>query len=431
MNFRKLKVVLESTLFKSAGIYTMTSVLNSAIPFFLLPILTRYLSPADYGIVSMFGVLVSFVAPFTGLSVHGAIARMYYEKDKVDIKEYITNSILILVISTLLVSTLFYFFSSVISDISSVPSQILWVVVVISFSQFITRIVLTLWQVQVKPLQYGIYQISQTALNMLLSIVLVVFVGLTWKGRVYAQLISLIIFVFIGFFTLFKNNWLKFNINRTYIKHALGFGVPLIPHALGGVIMTLMDRVFITNMVGIETTGIYTVGYQIGMIINLLATSFNQAYVPWLYSKLKENILATKRKIVKFTYAYFLIILVMAISLSLLAPPFLSFFVGKEFSQSSIYVTWIALGYAFNGMYMMISSYIFYAQKTSYLAWVTFSTALFNLVLNYVLIRKNGAIGAAQATTIIYLIKFILTWILSSNLYTMPWNIMKHKNIGS
>lgn len=52
MNFRKFKVVLESTLFQSAGIYTMISVINNAIVF-LLVILMRCASPADFGIMSI------------------------------------------------------------------------------------------------------------------------------------------------------------------------------------------------------------------------------------------------------------------------------------------------------------------------------------------------------------------------------------------
>ena len=66
--------VIKSSLFQSAFIYTLTRAINSAIPFFLMPVLTRYLTPVDYGIVAMFGVLLSFVASFTGLSIHGAIA---------------------------------------------------------------------------------------------------------------------------------------------------------------------------------------------------------------------------------------------------------------------------------------------------------------------------------------------------------------------
>lgn len=423
MRINIYKNILQSKLFKSTSIYTLTSIINSAIPFFLLPILTRYLSPSDYGIVSMFGVLVSFVAPFTGLSIHGAISRMYYEKDSVDIKVYIANCIYILLISTGLVAIIFYVFSDVIVKVSSVPLQVLWMVIVISFTQFISRIVLVLWQVQVKPIQYGTFEISQSILNMLLSLIFVVVMGLTWIGRLYAQIFTFTIFLVISLFILIKKDWVKFQYNKKYIKHALSFGFPLIPHALGGVIITFTDRIFITNMLGVEATGIYTVGYQIGMIINLLASSFNQAYVPWLYSKLKENIKEMKLKIVKLTYGYFIVIFSLAITLSIIAPRLLSFFVGSDFTQSSIYVTWIALGYAFNGMYMMVTNYIFYAQKTSYLMWVTTVSAILNVLLNYIFIRNNGAIGAAQATTIVYLIKFFLTWILASKVYKMPWNI--------
>jgi O-antigen/teichoic acid export membrane protein len=73
-----IKQLLKSSLIRSAGIYTITSALNAAIPFLLMPVLTRYLSPADYGMVSMYGVLISFVTPFVGFNVEGAIARQYY-----------------------------------------------------------------------------------------------------------------------------------------------------------------------------------------------------------------------------------------------------------------------------------------------------------------------------------------------------------------
>lgn len=417
----KLLQIINNKLFKSAGIYTVTGIINKAIPFFLLPILTRYLSPSDYGIVSMFGVLVSFTNPFIGLSINGAIARAYYEKYSLDIREYIANSLLILLSSTLLVSIVFFFFSGFIAQISSVPSQILWMVIVVSFGHFITAIVLTLWQVQVKPRQYGIYQISNTLLNLILSLLFVVVIGLSWRGRLYAQIITAFVFVILGGGILYRNSWLKFKFNKTYIKHALLYGLPLIPHGLGGVIITMTDRVFITNMVGIETTGVYTVGYQIGMIINLLATAFHQAYIPWLYAKLNEDDHKVKRKIVKFTYVYFAIILILSIGLSSIAPYFLSIIVGKEFAQSSIYVVWIAIGYAFNGMYLMVVNYIFYAKKNYILSIVTFASAMINIILNYFFIRSFGAIGAAQATTLIYLLKFISVWLLSAKVYKMPW----------
>ena len=42
-------------------------------------------------------------------------------------------------------------------------------------------------------------------------------------------------------------------------------------------------------MVNVAATGLYSVGYQVGMIIGLLANSFNLTWSPFLYEKLKEN----------------------------------------------------------------------------------------------------------------------------------------------
>lgn len=69
----------------------------------------------------------------------------------------------------------------------------------------------------------------------------------------------------------------------------------------------------------------------------------------------------------------------------------------------------------------MVVNYIFYVKKTYILAWITFLSAAINIVLNYFLIRANGAIGAAQATAITFFVSFILTWILSAKVYNMPW----------
>jgi len=424
-----LTKLTKNSLFQNIGIYTLTSIINAAIPFFLLPILTRYLTPEDYGIVSMFTLLATFVTPFIGLSLNGAIVRQYYDQAKINIWEYVANSILILIVNTLIVGVLFYTLSSYISQLISFPSKLLWTVIVFSFSQVVCSILLSLLQVQKKPLLYGAFNIMNTSINMIISIILVVFLGWTYTGSIYGMVLSSSLLGIISFFILIRKKWVVFSIRKDYIKDALMFGVPLIPHALSGTIISMTDRFFITSMMGLAATGVYTVGYQVGTIINLLSMSFNNAYVPWLYERLKQNQYATKLKIVKFTYAYFLGIFALSILLGISAPIFLRVFLGKAFNDSSIYVIWVALGYAFNGMYLMVVNYIFYEQKNSILAMVTFATALLNVALNYFFIREFGAIGAAQATTVIFATKFIVVWILSAKVHKMPWkNALLNRN---
>ena len=73
----------------------------------------------------------------------------------------------------------------------------------------------------------------------------------------------------------------------------------------------------------------------------------------------------------------------------------------------------------------MVVNYIFYIKKTYILAWVTFASAGMNIVLNYFFIKANGAIGAAQATTITFFVQFIMVWILSAKVYKMPWKLWR------
>jgi O-antigen/teichoic acid export membrane protein len=425
-----LKRILDSSLLRSAGIYTITQVINSAIPFLLMPILTRYLTPADYGIVAMFGVLLSFVAPFTGLSINGAIARQYYERDETDMPRYISNCLLILLSSTIIVGIIFYFLAEPISRVASFPMQWMWAVIVVSAAQFINQINLTLWQVRVKPIPYGIYQIAQTIVNLGFTLLLVVGLGMDWQGRIQAQVIAFGAFAVFGLFLLYHNGWIRLKVDKDYIKNALNFGVPLIPHALSGTIKTMVDRVMITSMVGVAATGLYTVGFQIGMIIGLLEDSFNRAYVPWLYERLKRNQDNEKIMIVKLTYIYFTVIICLALALGAIAPWFLSFFVGPQFAGSSQFVLWIAVGFAFNGMYKMIVNYIFYVRKTYILAWVTFSTAFVSIFLNYFAVKYLGAIGAAYTYALMGFVTFLLVWLLSNRVYPMPWNLSKQGELN-
>jgi O-antigen/teichoic acid export membrane protein len=299
------------------------------------------------------------------------------------------------------------------------------VVVLVAAGQCLVAVTLTLWQVRGMPVRYGAFQVLQTLTNVALTLALVVVLKRGWAGRVEAQALSVTAFALAAVAILRKEGWLRFSWNSGDVRHALGFGVPLIPHALGAMLITQTDRVFITTMVGVGETGVYMVGFQAAMVLELLAASFNQAYVPWLFARLKENDPAQKRRIVGFTYLCFAGILVLALALALFLPWFLSFFVGRDFTGAGRYTAWIVLGFAFNGMYYLVANYIFFAGATHVLGWITLTTALTNVLLNYLLITANGALGAAQASAAAFFMSFALTWALSAKVFPMPWNLRR------
>lgn len=420
-----LKRINDSSLIKAAGVYTFSTLINSAIPFFMMPILTRYLNPHDYGIVSMFYVLVGIVNPIVGLSLHGAVTVKYFELAKPAMSKFVWNCFLLMLAGAVIMFGLIWLLAGPIEGLTAFPRNWLWTLLLVSAGQTTILITMTLWQVQKEAFKYAVFQNLQTLMNVTLAIVFVVGMAKHWQGRIMAEIITVSFFAVSGYLILGRNGWLKFSVDTQQLKSALRFGLPLIPHALGSLLIFQTDRIFITKMVSVADTGIYTVGYQVAMVIELCAASFNRAYVPWLYGHLKKDDPDMKKRIVLLTYAYFILILLFAAGVAFVAPWFLRFFVGKSFAGAYRYTAWIAFGFAFSGMYYMVTNYIFFVGKNHLLAWVTFVTAVINIALNYVLIKLNGAIGAAQASAAAFFMSFVLTWFVSAKVYQMPWNIGK------
>lgn len=408
-------------LMKSASIYTGSSILTAAIPFLLLPILTRVLSPADYGIVAMFGIMVSIFAAFTGLGAQGAVEVRYFEQERIVLPRYIVSCLLILLASTLIVLLCTHLFGNVIEGLSSVPSRWLMIAVLVAAMQFIVLLRLSLWQVSKQPLKYGAMQVSQSGLNAGLSLYFVLLAGMAWEGRTLGITIASVTIMLIALVSLWRDGWIQARVSAEYMKDALRFGVPLIPHTLGGLLIASMDRVMVTNMLDVSQTGVYTVAMQIGMMLSLLTGAFNKAYAPWLFEHLKSRDDSQKIQIVRNTYLYFILLWIIAFSLGYLAPAILSVLVGEAFRAGAGVVAYVAAGFAFGGMYFMVTNYVFLAGATARLAFITLASGLINVVATYFLIDEYALAGAGYGFVISQAILFLGAWYLANKVYPMPW----------
>lgn len=429
MNLRSLISIYKShKLYGSFSIYIGSSLLNAAIPFLMLPIFTYYLSPKDFGIVSMFSVLGGFILPFVGFSTVGVLSREYFNRDKINFGQYVGNVLILLFLSLIPIFLVLLILGDFIARLSEVHINVIWLSLVFAFFSFLVNCILIIWQVQSMAKNYGIFQVSQTFINLVLSLILVVWLNLGWQGRIASQVLVTVVFGSIGFYLLNKFVNLNFKYKKEYFFDALKVGIPLIPHTVGAILISMSDRIFISNIVGIEATGLYAVGFSIGNIIGFVEHSFNLAFAPWLFEKLNLNDISIKKKIVRYTYLYFVFILLLVFCLNILVPFIFDLFIDKKFEGAEKFVTWISLSFAFSGMYKMVTNYIFYVKKTHILAWVTLFSSIFNLVLNYYLINILGAIGAAISSAITSFLFFISTWILSNRVYNMPWSIFKLNN---
>lgn len=416
--------IKKSSFVSGVGVYLFSNILNATIPFILLPILTRYLSPTQYGEVAMFQVFLGALGAFVGAIFVGAAGRKYYDSnlDKEELAEFIGSCIQLIAISSIIVFSVLFIFQQQFSEwLSLKPSYVLFAVLVASFSVII-NIRLGQWQVQKQAIKYGALQISQSLLNMLLSLMLVVVMLKGAEGRINAQIIVSTFFLAIALYLLKKDSLLNIFIWRKgYLAEALKFGIPLMPHIAGGFLLTTVDRIVINKEIGLAEAGIYMVAVQLTAAVGIVFDAINKAYVPWLFEQLKSDQLAQKQKIVKLTYAWFILIILGVMLAFVIGPPLVVFIAGDQYAQAGKVVGWLALGQGFQGMYLMVTNYIFYSKRTGLLSIASISSGILNLILLIVLVRIFGLEGASIAFATSMGIRFLLTWWIANKHHPMPW----------
>lgn len=407
-----------------AGIYLFSNILNAVIPFILLPILTRYLSPEEYGEVAMFQTLLGALGAFVGMTFVGAANRKFYDSnlEKNELAEFIGSCVQLISISAVVVFSVFFLFRSNFSEwLSLKPSYVLFAVVV-SFCTVIIALRLGQWQVQKKAIDYGALQISQSLLNMLLSLLLVVALLKGAAGRIDAQIVTGLVFVLIAFILLKKDGLLKVTVwRKEYLAEALRFGVPLMPHLAGGFLLNSVDRFVINDELGLAEAGIYMVAVQLTAAVGIVFDAINKAYVPWLFERLKADVHKEKQKIVKLTYLWFLCIILGVVLAFFIGPWLVVLVAGEKYAQAGEVIGWLALGQGFQGMYLMVTNYIFFSKKTGLLSVASISSGFINLLLLIVFVRILGLQGAAIAFALSMGVRFVLTWFIAHKRHPMPW----------
>ncbi|MDT1068047.1 oligosaccharide flippase family protein [Providencia stuartii] len=410
---------------KNSSIYLTANLLNAAIPFLLLPILTRYLTVEEYGQIAMFQMLLSGLSTFIGLNSIGSATRKFYDDvSKQNLKIFNGTCFQLLIISSFLCVILALFSTNILSQFLSIPVDWIYIAIFISILTYITTFLLTQWQINNQAKNFGILQVSGSLINMLLSLQLVILLKEGASGRVNAQLISVLIIAFLSIIILYRKKIINiFTFNMSYLKEALSYGIPLIPHHIGIFLISAVDRFFINKEMGLEKAGIYMVAMQLSSALAILFDAINKAYVPWLFNKLKKNNIEDKIKIVKYTYFYFILLIICAIFAFFISPYFLIFIAGDKYTESASLIGWLCIGQIFSGMYLMVTNYLFFSKKTGRLALTTITTGIINIILLLILIPYLGLLGAAYAFIISKFIQFIFTWIISYYSLKMPWLI--------
>jgi O-antigen/teichoic acid export membrane protein len=261
----------------------------------------------------------------------------------------------------------------------------------------------------------------------ILSLILLIFFHYRWKARVDASIITAVTFGAFSMLFICKRGFLTFNINKGAMRDVLRFGIPLIPHTLSMWFRLGIDRIYITKFYGQAETGVYATSLQFGLLISFAILAFNNAFSPYLFKSLsstdEQQLNIKKIKLVKFTYTYFILLLILCLITTYVSCFIINYFLSPGYRTAINFIPWVMVSQAFQGMCLMVGLYVYYAQKTANLAFVTTACIILQVILSYWLIKYYGSIGAAYSTAVVNFINFVATWFYCIKVFKMPWNM--------
>ena len=410
---------------KNALVYSFFTLLQRGLGFFLLPVYTTVLATEELGIISTSSAIIAFFVILFGVALRGSTAFYYYEFKDSNLpylkKLYGTNVIFILFISTacigLLLLTKEWLLASLFENIAFSPY------IQLSLASMFLQPLYFFYQSLLKAKQQArkAASLDFVYFGVMVGVTLLLILGFGFKaeGALLANAVASFLVFCLSLIGLYKEvNW---SFSRTILKKTLAYSLPLLPHNISGWAMNMIDKVMLNAINSLSVVALFDVGSQIGKVVNMISLGVNSAYAPWFFEQVKNDA-NSKENIVNVTQKIIGIYVIIAVTVSWLAPELLQLISKPEYLESWVVVPIIATAFVINGFYFSFSS-VFFLEKTKYLPLLTISGALVNVALNYFLIQEYGFLGAAYASIITKVFFTALTYYFSQRIYYIPYNL--------
>lgn len=385
----KSKVAGNKTLL-NGSLFSLFSFFNQGVGFVLLILLAEYIAPAEYGSLSMFNTVVTFLGFFIAMSTQGFLAISYFKRGPAHFKEDVSAISLISLTSFIVLGAVIALLHRQLSQWLHLPTAFLFATVAIAFFHLFFDMRLNYLRVQEKVTRYGLWSCTFALISFALSLYLVIGRRLDWEGRAYANLICSIAFGVLAIGCFFRERLFTFKVSADTFKTVLYWGVPLIPHLASVWIKQGGDRLIINEQHSLADVGLFSFALNLTSIIIMIGSAFNATNSVSIYKTLSSGEPACdirsklRRQTRDIAIIYLIAYVCIVLGASLLTPLLL-----PRYAESIPYFLILSLQGLGQCFYFLYSNYLFYYHLNKQLMFVTFTTSVLHLLLSLLLTRYS------------------------------------------
>lgn len=416
---------------KQVFTYGAGSVAQSALAFILLPLYLHFFEPSEYGVVSLLLVAISLVTVFANVGMVSGLYMLYYQAGGVERKKLVCTAWL---------WHLFGASAGAAALVIGAPhlSQLLFhtgdytyairLVGVFFFFSLLLAIPLNIFRLEKKARHFVAFSLLKFAADFGLKFFFIASLGRGVSGYFESGVIAnIVVLVSVLPFTL---KYVSLSFNTDYFKRLFRLGFPFVFSTIAVWTLSMSDRLILNYFRGAAEVGIYSLAYNFALLFNIiLHIPFGLFWTPFFLSFAAEKPAEDTRPLFEKVVKYMFIpggMLYLAISLGAgdVLRIFTSLFSAQEgYLAATKLVPLLTLGLFFHFLHGLFAGPLFVVKRPEFVARASVIAAAANLGLNFLLIPRFGALGAALTTAFAYALFMVLVCLWSQRVYHVnyPW----------
>ena len=415
-------------LFYLSSIYSIESIFEKSLYFFLIPVYTTFLSTEDFGIIGLMSITIGLITKAVTPPINSGLIRFYYSTEYSDKqKKFIFNSFLFLTAQCIIFSLILYSLKNTIAGSVLNDEKLVHIVEVycaILLFQPVSSFFTTLLRMAEKAKYLLFVSCVRLFVSMLFILYALIYMKLGVLALIYGNLLGLIIVCILAFPFFLKSA--EFKIAPSILGPPLKYGYPLIIQGFALMLIHSGDQYILKFFTSVTVVGIYSFNYKFADIMNfLLVLPFKKALQPAVLQQ--ENDPESLKSFVSKNCTYFYVIgMLLCLILSVFSKEIVQLMARREeFWSGWIIIPVIAYANLLHGLGQFFNNGLILMKKSYHISANILIAVTVNIGLNIALIPVWGIMGAAIATLISYIIWNVLRLYFSGKLYGLYFEIKR------
>lgn len=409
-------------------IYMLGGIASSIASIILLPVYTRFLSTADYGILEIIDNMRGQLIVILLVGIIPAMAKFYKEADSEQgRKEVVGTSFGFILFSGLIWLIGLFLLDKpsaryLLGDVNMVIYIDLGIMLLFVQAMFTTGT--GYLNILKKSKFFLVASLIKLCINISANLYFIVALRLGAKGMFLGELVSsgLIGIFIIAYLVTHNGIHFRFRLLGQMIK----FGLPFIPNLFSAALMHGADRsVLRPRWPSVSAIGIYGLGYKFPWMLNyLILESFGRIWnASVMYEVAKQQ--DYQRTYAKITTYFATVYILCQYIIAIMAPIVVRILAAPEYFQAWRVVQVVALGMCCYSLHNFFVTGAYIKSKTWYLPISHILAAVINISLNWFLLPRYGFIAAAWNTMITYLAFSLLNFFIFQKIYPIPYEFRR------